>query len=52
MQGAEPLFNELDSDFSGAGTHAGTNPAVLNDASPGTFTSGTGMSTSAAEAKG
>ena len=52
MQGAEALFNEADSDFSGAGTHAGTNPAVLNDASPGTFTSGTGMSTSAAEAKG
>ena len=52
MQGAEALFNEADSDFSGTGTHAGTNPAVLNDASPGTFTSGTGMSTSAAEAKG
>ena len=52
MQGAEALVNEADSDFSGTGTHAGTNPAVLNDASPGTFTSGTGMSTSAAEAKG
>ena len=52
MQGADALCKEADSDFSGTGTHAGTNPAVLNDASPGTFTSGTGMSTSAAEAKG
>ena len=52
MQGGEALFNEADSDFSGAGTHAGTNPAVLNDASPGTFTSGTGMTTAQAEAKG
>ena len=48
MQGGdEALFNEADTDFSGAGTHAGTNPAVLNDGSPGTFTSGTGMSTTA-----
>ena len=50
--GAEALFNEADSDFAGAGTHAGTNPAILNDAPAGTFTSGTGMSTAAAEAKG
>ena len=46
--GAEALFNEADSDFAGAGTHAGTNPAILNDAPAGTFTSGTGMSTAAA----
>jgi len=50
--GAEALFNEADSDFAGTGTHAGTNPAILNDAPAGTFTSGTGMSTAAAEAKG
>ena len=50
--GAEALFNEADSDFAGAGTHAGTNPAILNDSPAGTFTSGTGMSTAAAEAKG
>ena len=50
--GAEALFNEADSDFAGTGTHAGTNPAILNDSPAGTFTSGTGMSTAAAEAKG
>ena len=43
--GAEALFNEADSDFAGTGTHAGDNPAVLNDGPAGTFTSGTGMST-------
>ena len=50
--GAEALFGEADSDFAGTGTHAGTNPAVLNDSPAGAFTSGTGMSTAAAEAKG
>ena len=50
--GAENQYVEADSDFSGAGTQAGTNPAVLNDGSPGTYTGGTGMTTAAAEALG
>ena len=49
--GDEALFDEADTDFSGAGTHAGTNPAVLNDGSPGTFTSGTGDTTANMEAQ-
>ena len=52
QSGTETFYNEADSDFSGAGTQAGTNPAVLNDSSPGTYTGGTGMSTAAAEALG
>ena len=62
--GAEAMFDEADTDFSGrnaAGSsvdgysstaQAGTNPAVLNDSSPGTFTKGTAMTTAAAEALG
>ena len=50
--GTENQYAEADSDFSGATTHAGTNPAVLNDGSPGTYTTGTGMTTAAAEALG
>ena len=50
--GTESMFNEADTDFSGTGTQAGTNPALLNDATPGTYTTGAGMSTAAAEAKG
>jgi len=50
--GTENHYAEPDSDFSGAGTQAGTNPAVLNDGSPGTYTGGTGMTTAAAEALG
>ena len=50
--GTENQYAEADSDFSGAGTHAGTNPAVLNDGSPGTYTGGTGMTRGAAEALG
>ena len=52
QNGTENQYAEADSDFSGAGTHAGTNPAVLNDGSPGTYTGGTGMTTAAAEALG
>ena len=48
----EAFYNEADSDFSGAGEHDGTNPAVLNDAAPTTYTAGTGMTTAAAEALG
>ena len=50
--GTEAFYNEADSDFSGAGTHAGTDPSVLNDAVPGTYTSGTGMTTADAEVLG
>ena len=64
QSGTEALFDEADSDFSGrnaAGSsvdgysstaHAGSNPGVLNDGSPGTYTAGTGMTTAAAEALG
>lgn len=46
MGGTEALFNEADTDFSGTGTHAGSNPV------DGTYTTGTGMSTAAAERLG
>ena len=44
--GTEALFNEADTDFSGAGTHAGGNPV------DGAYTTGTGVSTSTAEGFG
>ena len=62
--GTEALFDEADSDFSGrnaagsatggfsATAHAGSNPGVLNDGSPGAYTAGTGMTTAKAEALG
>ena len=62
--GAEAMFDEADTDFSGrnaAGSsvdgysstaHAGTNPAILNDSPAGTFTSGTGDTTANMEAQG
>ena len=43
QNGAEALFNEADTDFSGTGTHAGSNPV------DGSYTTGTGMSTATAE---
>ena len=46
MGGTEALFNEADTDFSGTGTHEGANPVS------GTYTTGTGMSTAAAERLG
>ena len=61
---SEALFDAADTDFSGrnkAGSatggfsttaDAGTNPALLNDSPAGTYTTGTGMSTAAAEALG
>jgi hypothetical protein len=64
QSGGEALFDEADSDFSGrnkAGSsvdgfsstdHDGSNPSVLNDSAPGTYTKGTGMTTAAAEALG
>jgi len=45
-EGAEALFNEADTDFSGTGTHAGSNPVN------GTYTTGTPIATDAAEALG
>lgn len=50
--GADAFYNEADTDFSGTGTHAGTNPAVLNDAVPGAYTTGRGMATADAEKLG
>ena len=50
--GGETFYNEADTDFSGAGAQVGTNPALLNDGTPGTYTNGTGMTTAAAEALG
>ena len=44
----EALFNEADSDFSGAGTQAGTDP--FGDAAA--YATGTGMTTAQGEAKG
>ena len=41
--GTEALFNEADTDFSGGGTHAGSNPV------DGSYTTGTGVATSSAE---
>lgn len=46
MNGAEARFNEADTSFSGAGSHAGNNPVEAP------YTTGTGMSTQAAEALG
>ena len=57
--GNEVFYNEADTDFSGAGTHGGTNPV---DATPnsdtdaggadGTYTTGTGMTRAAGEGLG
>jgi len=52
QSGTETFYNEADTDFSGAGAQVGTNPALLNDGTPGTYTNGTGMTTAAAEALG
>mgnify|MGYP000391390191 CR=1 FL=1 len=52
QSGAEALFNEPDTDFTGAGTHTGSDPSVLNDATPGTLPTGSGMATDTGEALG
>jgi hypothetical protein len=46
QDGTEALFNEADTDFSGTGTHAGSNPV------DGTYTTGTGLATADAEELG
>ena len=48
--GTEALFNEADTDFGGAGTHAGQD--VLKVMSAANYGVGTGMTTAAAEALG
>lgn len=50
--GTEAFYNEADSDYSGTGTQTGTDPSVLNLATPGVYTNGSGMTTAAAEALG
>ena len=49
--GAEAMYNEADTDFSGAGTQTGTIP-VTDAANTTLFETGTGMTTAAAEALG
>jgi len=46
QSGTEALFNEADTDFSGTGTHAGSNPV------DGAYTTGTGVTTATGEALG
>ena len=46
QSGTEALFNEADTDFSGTGTHAGSNPV------DGSYTTGTGLATADAERLG
>ena len=50
--GDEAQYYEADTDFSGTGTHDGTNPGVLNNDPAGTFSTGRGMTTAAGEALG
>src|SRR5210317_824030 len=63
--GNEAMFDEADTDFSGrnaagsavdgysSSANSGTNPGALNDSpTPGTYTTGTAMTTAAAEALG
>lgn len=50
--GKDAFYDEADTAFSGVGTHAGSNPAVLNDTPAGDYTTGGGMTTQAAELLG
>ena len=64
QSGTEALFDAADTDFSGrnkegsavdgfsSAADSGSNPALLNDSPAGTFTTGTGMTTAAAESLG
>ncbi len=52
QSGTEAGFAEADTDFAGSGTQAGTDPSVLNDAVPGTYTTGAGETTATGEAMG
>ncbi len=48
----DAFYREADTDFSGTGTHAGSDPSVLNNTPAGVYTNGTGMSTAAGEILG
>lgn len=50
--GQDAFYKEVNTAFSGTGTHEGDTPSVLNDTAPGTYTSGSGMDTAAAELLG
>ena len=50
--GKDAFYDEADTAFSGVGTHDGSNPAVLNDDPAGSYTTGGGMTTQAAELLG
>ena len=52
--GNESFYNEVDSDYSGDGTsvQSGTNPKVLNDATPGAYATGRPMNTVTGETLG
>jgi hypothetical protein len=52
QSGTEAGFDERDTDFAGSGTQAGTDPSVLNDGTPGTYTTGAGETTAYGEAMG
>jgi hypothetical protein len=52
LDNLEALFDEANTAFAGKGTHAGTNPAVLNDTTPGTYSAGTAMTTLEGETLG
>lgn len=48
----DAFYREANTAFSGAGAQAGTDPSVLNQAVPGAYTTGTGMSTANGEVLG
>ena len=50
--GQDAFYKEVNTAFSGTGTHEGDTPSVLNGSAPGTYTSGSGMDTAAAELLG
>lgn len=50
--GQDAFYKEVNTAFSGTGTHEGDTPSVLNDSAPGTYTSGSGMATADAELLG
>lgn len=48
----DAFYREANTAYSGTGTHAGTDPSVLNQTVPGVYTGGNGMSTAAGEVLG
>lgn len=49
---ADAFYDEADSTHSGTGTQTGSDPSVLNDASPGSYDTGTGITTANGELLG